>query len=381
MRMRVVLVMLGLIIGALMLVAALHAAPAEDELDIVRPPSSSDAIDAYASRLQVGMPQRYENLTLYPISADGVIVPDLELTLDEAIERGLLEIAELKPAEVNRVRLVSRAHEPVFIMGGEMLLGAKQDRIAGDDLLIPSGAELVIPVYCVEHGRWVAETDAFSSAGALVGTEVRKARQRSDQGAVWSRVAAEQSRLNAPSETGAFRSVRESEEVQDKIAPYRRALSDFAVDNAKTRGVVACVGGEIIAADLFGSRTVFRTLWPKLLESYVIDALDRRVRGSAPDPVRIRQWLDGVTRAETSRKPTPGAGTLYELRGGGVIGSALVYREGVVHMELFRGYAVQPVRFNRLDFRRERLQQHQDEEPRLETEEEGQVERGFRPPD
>jgi len=380
MRTRVVL---GIIIGALMLVAALHAAPVEDEPDIVRPPSSSDAIDAYASRLQVGMPQRYENLTLYPISADGVIVPDLELTLDEAIERGLLKIAELKPAEVNRVRLVSRAHEPVFIMGGEMLLGAKQDRIAGDDLLIPPRAELVIPVYCVEHGRWVAETDAFSSAGALVGSEVRKARQRADQGAVWSRVAAEQSRLNAPSETGAFRSVRESEEVRDKMAPYTRALSDFAVDSAKARGVVACVGGEIIAADLFGSRTVFRTLWPKLLESYVIDALDRRVRGSAPDPVRIRRWLDGVTRAEKSRKPTPGAGTLYELRGGGVIGSALVYREGVVHMELFRGYAVQPVRFNRLDFRRERLQQHRDEEPsaELQGEGEGSVQRGFAPPD
>jgi len=48
MRTRVVLVVLGLIIGALVLVAALHAAQAEDELDIVRPPSSSDAIDSYA---------------------------------------------------------------------------------------------------------------------------------------------------------------------------------------------------------------------------------------------------------------------------------------------------------------------------------------------
>ncbi len=378
MRTRVVL---GLIIGALVVVAALHAAPVEEESDILRPPSSSDAIEAYASRLQVGIPERYGSLTLYPISADGVIVPDLELTLDEAIERGLLKIAELKPAEVNRVRLVSRAHEPVFIMGGEMLLGAKQDRIAGDDLLIPAGAELVIPVYCVEHGRWVDKTEAFSSAGALVGTEVRKARQRADQSAVWSRVAEEQSRLNAPSETGAVRSVRESEEVQDKMAPYKRALSDFAVDSAKARGVVACVGGEIIAADLFGSRTVFRTLWPKLLESYVIDVLDRPVRGSAPDAVRIRRWLEGVTRAETSRKPTPGAGTLYELRGGGVIGSALVYQEGVVHMELFRGYSVRPVRFNRLEFRRDRLREQSEEEPSPEIEEEEPVERGFEPPE
>ncbi|UCC69433.1 MAG: hypothetical protein JSV79_05845 [Armatimonadota bacterium] len=375
-------VVLGLTMGALVLLAALNAVPAETELDIVRPPSSSDAIDAYASRLQVGPPERHANLSLYPLFADGVIVPDLELTLDEAIERGLLEIAELKPAEVNRVRLISRADEPVFIMGGEMLLGAKQDRIAGDDLVVPPGAELVIPVYCVEQGRWVAKTDAFSSAGALVGSEVRKARQRADQGAVWSEVAAEQSRLNAPSETGALRSVRESEEVQDRMRPYTRALGDFARDHRKARGVVACMGSEIIAADLFGSRTVFRTLWPKLLESYVIDAFDRRGREQAPDSVRIRRWLDGITRAEKTRKPTPGAGTLYELHGGGIIGSALVYQEGVIHMELFRGYVVRPVRYNRLEFRRDRLRQHRDEEPRGQMQEEEEApERGFRPPD
>ncbi|MDH4178954.1 MAG: hypothetical protein OEV33_00470 [Armatimonadota bacterium] len=379
MRTRVVL---GLAMGALALLAALHAVPAETELDIVRPPSSSDAIDAYASRLQVGPPERYANLALYPVFADGVIVPDLGLTLDEAIERGLLEIAELKPAEVNRVRLVNRADEPVFIMGGEMLLGAKQDRIAGDDLVVPPGAELVIPVYCVEQGRWVAKTDAFSSAGALVGSELRKARQRADQGAVWSEVAAEQSRLNAPSETGALRSVRESAEVQDKMRPYTRALGDFARDHGKARGVVACVGSEIIAADLFGSRTVFRTLWPKLLESYVIDAFDHPGREQTLDSVRIRRWLDGITRAEKTRKPTPGAGTLYELHGGGIIGSALAYQEGVIHMELFQGYVVRPMRYNRLEFRRDRLRQYPGEEPGGQMqEEEGAPERGFPPTD
>ena len=378
MRMRVVL---GWIAGTVLLAASLSALPAETELDIVRPPSSSDAIDAYASQLQVGPPQRYANLTLFPIFADDVIVPDVELTLDEALEQGLLEISELMPAEVNRVRLRSCAKEPVFIMGGEMLLGAKQDRIVGDDLVVPPRADLVIPVYCVEQGRWIAKTGAFSSAGALVGAEVRKARQRADQGAVWGRVAEEQSRLNAPSETGSVRSIRESGEVQDKIRPYTRTLMDFAIDHGKARGVVACVGSDIIAGDLFGSRALFRALWPKLLESYVIDALDRPARRRASDAVRIKMWLGGITRAEKTRKPTPGAGTLWELRGGGIIGSALVHHEGVVHMELFRGRVVRPLRFDRLEFRRDRLRQWREPEPTGEFQEESAPPRGSRPDD
>lgn len=373
--------LLGLIAALMLLGGHPAAVPAETQEDLVRPPDSADAIDAYASRLQVGPPERYSNLTLYPILADGVIVPDIDLTLDEAMERGLLEIRELERAEVSRVRLSSSAKDSIFVMGGEMLGGAKQDRIVGDDLIVPPRADLVIPVFCVEQGRWVATSDTFSSPRALAASEVRKARQRADQSAVWSRVAGEQRRLNAPSETGALSSVQENEEVREKTMPYTRAFSDFALDHAKARGVVACVGGEIIAADLFGSRSLFRQLWPKLLESYVIDAIDRPTRGRAPDAVRIKKWLAGMTRAEKRRKPTPGSGSLYELRGAGLIGSALVYDEGVVHMELFKGYVVRPMPFNRLEFRRERLREYEEGEPSEESPEETPSQRGFRPSD
>ena len=356
-------VMVGVIAALILTGGRSSTVPAAPEEQPREAPACSDAIEAYAARLQVGPPRRYENLTLYPIFADEVVVPEVDLTLDEAMERGLLEVRELKRAEVSRVRVCSRAKEPVFVMGGEMLGGAKQDRIVGDDLIVPPGSELVIPVFCVEHGRWVVKSEAFSSARMLAGSEVRKARQRADQGAVWSGVAAEQERLNAPSETGAMRSIQESKEVQDKVGPYRHAFSDLPEDLPRARGAVACVGGEIIAADLFGSRSVFRQLWPKLLESYALDAIDRERRGKAPDAVRIKRWLEGVKRAERVAKDTPGEGRLYELRGGGVIGSALVYDEGVVHMELFRGYVVRPTPFNRLEFRRERLEQQPEPSP------------------
>ena len=230
-------------------------------------------------------------------------------------------------------------------------------------MIVPPGADLTVPVFCVEHGRWVATSDSFKSASFVATSKVRQAKSEADQGAVWNRVAAEQERLAAPSATGALRSIKDSEAVQEKMVPYRRALSDFPRDLGKARGVVACVGDEIVAADLFGSRALFLQLWPGLLDSYVVDAVGREAGGAAPDGVFVRRWLSGVGSAEREMKKTPGSGALYQLSGDAVMGSALVYDGGVVHMELFAKEPGEPVAFNRLDFRRDRLEEERQELP------------------
>jgi hypothetical protein len=338
--------------------AAIGPGRAGAEQKCLPAPARADAIGAFARQIKVGRPRKHGNLTLYPILIEDVRVPDVDLTLDEAMERELLSIRELDPPEVNRVRLVSKAKEPILVMGGEMLAGAKQDRIVGDDMIVPPRADLEIPVFCVEHGRWVAKSESFGSAKFLATRDVRVARASADQGEVWSKVAEAQERLAAPSETGALRSLQDSAIVQDRIKPYRRALAEFPGEVAKARGVVACVGDEIIAADLFASRAIFAQLWPKLLDSYITDAVERELQGSSPDGVRIRKWLDGLASADKSLKKTPGDGLLYELRGESLIGSALVYDEAVVHIELFakEKLAPEPVPFNRLEFRRDRLE-------------------------
>jgi hypothetical protein len=358
--------MTGLAAAAVLAGIAIGGGAAEsEERKVESMPPLVDVIDSYAARLQVGPPRRHRGLTLFPVFAEGAAAPRAGLTLDEAMERGLLQIRELRSAEVNRVRLLSKADEAIFVMGGEMLGGAKQDRIVGDDLIVRPGADLIVPVFCVEHGRWVAKSDSFTSGRMLAASEVRKARMAADQSAVWQRVGAAQERLNAPSATGAMRSIAESEEVQSKTRPYLRDLSDFVKEAPRAHGVVVCVGREIIAADLFGSRLLFRKLWPKLLDSYVIDAVERDAHGAAPDAVQIRRWLDGVRRARRVEEDTPGAGDLYQLRGDSVIGSALVYDAGLVHMELFRDHSVRPLQFNRLQFRRERLEGEDQPTPRL----------------
>jgi len=342
--------------------------------------SAVNPIVYYADHLRVEEPERHGNLSLFPVSAPTVKAPDVTLTLTQAVKQGLFEVMELKESEVNRLRVRNRAKEPVFIMAGEMLRGGKQDRIAGDDLIVPPKTTLTVAVFCVEHGRWAGRESGFTVGHSLAGAAVRGAGARGGQGAVWSRVEEQQRTLRAPSATGALRSVHDSEAVREQMKPYLRSLSDLPEEHHKAVGVVAVVGDEIIAADLFSSRELFETMWPDLLEAYVIDALERQdsdvvverhgdrtvVRGgvvrrrdekrSAVDEKDVLRWLNGLRSAEISVKDTPGDGELYELSGRDLNGVALVFDCGLVHVGLFPGQvAIAEPDYNSLEFRRERV--------------------------
>ncbi|MDP9481435.1 MAG: hypothetical protein M3R38_38195 [Actinomycetota bacterium] len=86
---------------------------------------------------------------------------------------------------------------PVLILEGDELIGAKQNRVVNSTVLVAAQSELVLPVSCVERGRWSYHSRAFSSGDrspppSLRGLQSRSVHDslrrgrghRSDQGAV-----------------------------------------------------------------------------------------------------------------------------------------------------------------------------------------------------
>jgi hypothetical protein len=344
-------------------------------------PSPRDAVSEFADHLRVLPASRHANLALYPVVVAGVPVSDIDMPLDQAVNKGLVEVTELKSADVNRLRVYSRAKEPVFVMAGEILRGGKQDRIIADDLIIPPHADLTVDVYCVEHGRWV-ETESrprpgrgggggargdFSAGHSLAGGGMRAGARSGGQTKVWETVADQQTRLRAPSATGAYRSVHDSADVRSRMKPYLAALSDLAADNPKASGVVVVMDDEIVVADLFSSPALFHKLWPQLLEAYVIDALDhaeesgwharRDEKGRPEGTARVERWLEGLRQADRTPRDTPGAGQLYDLNGHDLTGSALLSRHAVLHLGLFPSAEVveKEPQYNPMDYRRGRM--------------------------
>lgn len=303
---------------------------------------SQDVIERTINQLRVGRPISYRNLTVFPVTGPEQF--DVEcLTLDEALRQGVLEVSEVGSGRVNEVRVENTSDRYVFMMAGEVIVGAKQDRMIADDVLVPpKSGRLIVKVYCIERGRWRGPTVAFKAGGIGGHASLRAmARVTESQSVVWSEVERKRSALGVRAEpTGTLVSVQRDESVQRRIQPYRESpLARLPAQIGRdTVGVVVFVGGKPKAADVFGSHDLLRRLWSKLLDSYAMDAVELKEREKVvpvPDVEDARRFLRRALSASATSRETPGVGELISLRSSEITGQALIHESKLVHLELF----------------------------------------------
>jgi hypothetical protein len=123
-------------------------------------------IDAVTG-IRIGEPTTYRNLTMFPLF--GLKVKNIGyLTLDEALEQKHSVITEVSEGgSVPDLRFVNSGSRRVFLLDGEQLIGAKQNRVLNLSILVSAGKTIIIPISCVEAGRWRHRTSQFSSSQSL----------------------------------------------------------------------------------------------------------------------------------------------------------------------------------------------------------------------
>jgi hypothetical protein len=170
-------------------------------------------------KVSLGTPSAHRNLTLTPILLkDGPLSPIDPLSLEEALAAGAIQVTEVSAeGHVPELRVRNTGQAPVLILDGEELVGAKQNRIVNVTILVPPQSDIVIPVSCIEAGRWRYSRPTFAAAGRVLNQEIRyrkaEAVTRSlkerrtrvaNQGAVWDGVSKALLALGAASPTGAL---------------------------------------------------------------------------------------------------------------------------------------------------------------------------------
>ncbi|MEO0079266.1 MAG: DUF6569 family protein [candidate division WOR-3 bacterium] len=287
------------------------------------------------SNVEVKAPLRYENLTIFPLSGDGPTTTSF-LTLEQAIGSGQVLVQEKGSGQVNLVRMQNRGKTYVFGMAGEIVSGAKQDRMLQDDILLPPNSGwLDVPVYCTEHGRWHGSSLSFGTRGQMVAGCVRKAASLTEsQTEVWQEVDEAHARVGCKAPSHAFARVYDDAKVKERAAPFIERLQNLVSKYPDAQGVLVAVGSRVLCVDLFGSKGLFRKMWPKLLRSYVIDALGEEPEGSFSE-YAARRFIRTATGMEVSKRNTPGAGELYRISASNSSGSALLFMSALVHLDLF----------------------------------------------
>jgi hypothetical protein len=301
-------------------------------------------ISNYLDQLKVGRKQSHKNLALYPLLStysSGVEY----LLLDEALSEGLIEVVEVSEGgSVPELKVVNKSVKMVLILDGEELVGAKQNRIVNTTILVQRNSTLVIPVSCVEHGRWSYSAPRFNSERRMMSSNLRNIKCehvnysvrctgefRSDQGAIWDGIAEQAARRSAPSPTGAMAAIYEKE--RPSLEEYVR---DFHLIDSQV-GAVFMIKGKVAGMDAFGRPDTFSKVFKKFLESYALDAID----WYDPDKEQkvykseVTKFRKASLSANAEARPAVGLGTDFRLESRKVTGFALALKDQVLHMSIF----------------------------------------------
>jgi len=324
------------------------------------------AVTASAADYRVLAPTAQDNLTVFPIVSDAAHKTDMFLTLDEGIRSGQVVVTEMgngglvrprhrgsalpdpwpeRPipvpppqssgAEVNRLMLVNNSDRPLILLAGEIVTGGKQDRIVGRDRIVAPHSEPVdLSVFCVEPHRWVAQSEKFGAAQAMMAQpSVRlRAMAAKDQHQVWDEVARSREAVVAAapppaaaalSGTSSYAQTMANNTVAQRVDVVAAPLAqswDKAMGELRARkavGAVVAVNGEIVWADIFASPALLEKYWPKLVRSYAADAVSSRGSNKPASEQDAQAFLDNFRAQRQNVESEPAVYRNTEITGDG----------------------------------------------------------------
>jgi hypothetical protein len=261
------------------------------------------------------------------------------LTGPEAFEAGLLELGELSPPEVPSLLATNLGTLPVLLVEGEVLVGGDQDRTMNVTVLCPPRSVIIVPVSCVEAGRWGTRRNVAGAnrhaPGSLRSVKTATlhprtadvADRRADQSRVWEEVSRQSAAHGIRSDTAALDDVHRQIEQRvtddlDRLTPAPGQI-----------GVACAVGDEVVGIDLFDRPATLARYLRGVVSGYAMDA---PAGPPGPDAFRAINRLLAVI-GETGAQTGPGVGLGEEvlLRGPEVVGIGLRYGGSVVHLAAF----------------------------------------------
>jgi len=120
---------------------------------------------------------------------------------------------------------------------------------------------------------------------------------------------------------------------KDRLGEYLKAfrLVDCQI------GAAYAISGRVVGLECFGHQQTFSKFFPKLVQSYALDALDWLAEtGKTQVGVEsVRHFLEGVQKAPGKFHPSLGLGENVRFEDASVIGAALAHEGKALHLSAF----------------------------------------------
>ena len=296
------------------------------------------------TKARIGQPTRHGKLLVFPVTLTGDRPTDVRIA-DET-----LEVSELESASVPQLQVHNPGETPVLIPAGRVLQGGRQTRTVNVSILVPAGATMVIPVSCVEAGRWSGGRK-FQASQFNLSRRARIAKERgvkgnidrarrtasdprefkySDQAAVWDAVHAELGLHSVSSSTSRFDEVYdrrrdvEAERIQSELVASRPGEGQT--------GIAVAIGGKVLGVETFASTEDLAANWHAIVSAIMLD-LDDEALASAEGEATvadIEAFLARVAAAEAVEAEGNGLGTEFHVATDEFVAHGLADESGTI---------------------------------------------------
>jgi hypothetical protein len=251
-------------------------------------------------------PVSHKNLSIFVIRGKDEMNTSGVITLEEALKHEKAVVRETGSVNSLVIENLSKT-ESIFIQAGDIVKGGRQDRTLKIDILLKPGCKVQIDAFCVEHGRWSKRggeaSDKFESAAKSVASGDMKLaiRKKGDQQEVWNKVGELQKDLSdnagfevrSPVSSSSLQLSLENDKLVALTDEYRNAVLGAVRKYNDALGIAVAINGDVVSADIYGSRELFSRVMFKLIDAAATEAVSAGNKKGNEDitPDFVAGWL------------------------------------------------------------------------------------------
>lgn len=265
------------------------------------------------------------------------------ISLSEALKKKYAEINEVSESgSVNDLKIKNNSEHFIFMSDGDILSGAKQNRVLNTSVLLAPLSEVIIPVSCVEQGRWRYSKRDFSETDYSAPVFMRSGKARdvkhnlkthkrhsADQSNVWSDVREYEEAYKYRSATSNL-----SDIFDDKRLDIERLINSFKPAE-DSNGIAIFVNKRLLSLEIFNRKEVYKEYFEKLLKSVSFEAVnireDKNVLSEAEAFDRTLKLTESFQILHYEIHKGAGAGIEKRFETEGMTGFELEYEGHSIH--------------------------------------------------
>lgn len=290
--------------------------------------------------------KNHKRLSILQFSTEGKNSFDYISGVKAMNEKKVIVTEKSEAGSVNNIIVKNLSDKYLFFSDGDILLGAKQNRVVNISMLIAPNSETNVTVSCIERGRWSRVSSSFTPSDFIIPRSIRAHKHRSlsenllkhnqfyaNQHDVWNRVNDFHFRAgfnNSPTSDlhSGLDAVKES---------FEEYLNNFKPDQ-EANGLAVFFDDNLVSIDVFNRDDIYRDYFPRLIHSSATETYylhEKQINLTEALAIeKVNQLLSKLDTQKYVEKANPGVGTLKNFTDETISGFMLNYENHLIHLAI-----------------------------------------------